>query len=538
MLLDSKDFQQEYMSTALAGKSVLIVARKLDELGTLRAFCSQLGSADINVASSANMALNMLRARPYDFCVIEADLGEREKNGLQLIEEASREGLRPATSAFLLVTAESARKLPRDSINCAADTFLARPLDPARVQQRIEKLVKLKQAVHPVESLIDQGEPDKALQLIPRLIARYNSLEVYLGRVQGRLLLELQRYDEARAHFVRIAEDRDLDWAYLGQGICDFHQGHYGEALAHFNRVLERNVSSLEAFEWSSRVYRGLGKNQQAQQLLQKAAAVLPTAPSIQSGLGNVASENNSWEVAIEAFRSAVRYARHSCHQNQDNYFGLARCLQTRLSGSGGAQSSSAQQEAVRVLEDVVEQYFDDNHIRFRSRLMTSETYRRSGDIARANSAAKHAFEVYKTLSDDEKAEELDNLIEGVEGTSMQNTVEEFKADFNRRVYTETDWGRYNLQGMGLYRKGAFYEAFLSFNKALESVGNSPSILLNLVQAGHEVIRQEPNRVPEVLAVCNERLLSMSIGALNSKQQERYRVLSERRAELMDKHIY
>ncbi|OMH33938.1 tetratricopeptide repeat protein [Motiliproteus sp. MSK22-1] len=524
------------MSEILAGKSVLIVAKKLDELGTLRALFSSLGSTDISVASSANMSLNMLRIRPYDFCIIESKLGDNEKGGLQVIEEAVREGLKPATSAFLLITSESTQSLPKDSIEFAADSFISKPVDPEKLRLRMEKLVKLKRAVYPVESVVDQGDYEKALLLIRKLIAKYASLEVYLDRLKGRLLLDMKNYDEARKHFRRVAEDRNLDWSYLGMGICDLNQGFYGEALAHFNRVLESNPVSIEAYDWLSKVYRGVGKNKDAQELLEKAARVMPTAPLIQSGLGNVASENSSWEVAIGAFREAVKYAKHSCHQHQNNYFGLARCLQTRLTSDGSELSSSAQQEAVRTLEDVAEEYLDDDHIRFRSRLMTSETYKRSGDIARANSAAKHAFEVYKTLSQDQQAEELDNLIEGVEGTSMLQTVEAFKSEFNRRVYTETEWGKNNLKGMGLYRKGQFYEAFCCFDKALHALDNSPSILLNMVQAAHEIIRQEPDRAPEVLSLCNDRLLKMSIGALNSKQQERYRVLSERRAELISKN--
>ncbi len=526
------------MSEFLTGKSVLIVAKKLDVLGSLRGVFSEIGATDIHVASSANMAVNMLRMRPFDFCILESELGEQEKSGAQVIEEVGREGIRKATSAFLLILPESVTRLPRDSVEFSADTFVSKPLDMGKLKVRMEKLVKLKQAVYPVESLVDQGDYEKALKLIRKLSAKYASLELYLDRLKGQLLLTMKNYPDATAHFQRLVEDRDLEWAYLGWGICEFQQGQYADALGHFNRVLQRTPESIEAYEWISKVYRCIGKNREAQDLLEKAVKVLPTAASIQSGLGNVASENSSWSVATDAFRQAVKFARHSCHQHQNNYFGLARCLQTQLSTSKSDQSSAAQEEAVRVLEDVAEEYLEDKHIRFKSRLMTSETYKRSGEVARANSAAKHAFEAYQQLDDDEKAAELDNLLEGVEGTSVQDSVEEFKNDFNRRVYTETEWGRNNLKGMGLYRKGQFFEALCCFEKALKDVEGSPSILLNLVQAGHEVIKRDPSRTAEVLAICNERLLKMSIGALNSKQQERYRALSERRAELVEKNSH
>ena len=199
-----------------------------------------------------------------------------------------------------------------------------------------------------------------------------------------------------------------------------------------------------------------------------------------------------------------------------------------------GPSSSKAEQEAVRTLEDVVFEYKDDQLIRFKSRLMTSETYKLSGDVQRANSAAKDAFEVYKQLNDSQQAEELDNLLEGVEGTSLQQEAEDYKADFSRRVFTETEWGRNNLQGMGLYRKGRFEEAFEHFQLALDTVPNSPSVLLNLVQTGYELIQQQPEKANQVLAACNEKLLNVSIGAMNTKQQDRFRALSARKAQLSD----
>ncbi len=517
------------MNQILSGKSVLLVARKLEDLGALRALFSQLGAGDVHVASSANMALNMLRMQPVDICVIEAQLGEHEKTGAQVLEEANMEGLRTVSSAFILITA-AGDKIPTDSLENSADTFLVKPFDLAKIQLRLEKLMKLKRAVAPIESLVDAGDLKKALQVADLLLEKIPPLAIYINRLKGRLLLRMGLETEALQHFSQVLSERDLDWAQLGCAISHYKLANYVQALACCNVILERNPGSIEAYEWASRTYRAIGQNETAQKVLERAVQVLPTAPAIQSGLGNVASENCDWSVAITAFRNSVRFAKHSCHQSQQNYFGLARSLQTQISPQGGGGSSEAEREAVRTLEAVVEEYYDDDMIRFKSRLMTAETYKRSGDSQRANAAAKDAYDVFQSLDDSRKAEELDNLIEGVEGTRLESDVEQFKAEFNRRVYTETEWGRYNLKGMGLYRKGKFAEAYECFKKSLEHVENSPSVLLNLVQAGYELIKQDPARAAEVLGLCNERLLRMSIGAMNNKQQERYRKLNSRKA--------
>ena len=522
------------MAALLADKSVLIVAKKLDSLGTLRSLVAEQGAAQVQVASSANMALSLLRAQPFDFCFIEHWLGDGEKSGSQVLEESVHEGLKRCVDSHVLVMPEGCTGVANDSLACFADSFFVKPVDPKLFRNRIQKLAKLKQAVRPVESLVDEGDLQKALQLNDQLLRKMPSLAPYLTRLQGRLLIETEQYAEAIKQLQRVADDRGSSWAYMGLGISSYHLGEYADAMAHFNLVLERSPESIEAFDWLSRVYRVIGRNREAQKLLEKAVSIQPTVPMLQSDLGDIASENSSWGVAIGAFRAAVKYARHSCHQKHTNYFGLARCLQTQVSPQGGAGSSLAEQEAVRTLEDVVYEYQDDQLIRFKSRLMTSETYKLSGDIQRANSAAKDAFEVFKKLDDSHQAEELDNLLEGTEGTSLQQAAEDYKADFSRRVFTETEWGRNNLQGIGLYRKGKFDEAFGFFLKALETVPNSPSVLLNLVQTGYELVQLQPERATDVLAVCNDRLLNVSIGAMNTKQQDRFRALSSRRAILSD----
>ncbi|WP_421862172.1 tetratricopeptide repeat protein [Motiliproteus sp.] len=522
------------MAALLADKTVLIVAKRLESLASLRTLVQGQQAGLVQVASSANMALSLLRMQSFDLCLIEHGLGEGEKNGYQVIEESVREGLKRAVDCQILILPEGSTSVANDSLESFADSFFVKPVSPQLFDSRLEKLLKLKKAVRPAEELVDQGEDGKAIQMIEQMLRKMPSLGPYLTRLQSRLLIQQQDYDRARRLLQNAADERGMSWAYMGMGICHYHEGHFAEAMACFNQVLERSPESIEAFDWLSRLYRVIGRNEPAQKLLEKAVAVHPTVPVLQSDLGDVASENSSWDVAIGAFRESVKYARHSCYQKPNNYFGLARCLQTKVSPQGGSHSSRAEQEAVRALEDVAYEYKDDRLIRFKSRLMTSETYKLSGDIKRANAAAQDAFVDFKKLDDSQQAEELDNLLEGLENTQLQTVAEEYKADFSRRVFTETEWGRNNLQGISFYRKGKFEEAFDFFLKALETVPNSPSVLLNLVQTGYELVQLQPQRATEILAVCNERLLNVSIGAMNSKQQDRFRALSDRRAMLSD----
>ncbi len=117
------------MAALLAEKSVLIVAKKLDALGTLRSLVSELGAAEVQVASSANMALSLMRMQPFDFCFIEHWLGDDEKSGYQVVEESIREGLKRAVDTQILIMPEGSAGIANDSLESFAESFFVNPID-------------------------------------------------------------------------------------------------------------------------------------------------------------------------------------------------------------------------------------------------------------------------------------------------------------------------------------------------------------------------------------------------------------------------
>ena len=91
------------MEINYAGKSALIVDSQLDDLGALRQILSRLGVGQVQVASSVNMALSLMREFTYDLCFAAYDMGKGEKNGLQLLQEANIEHSFGSSSAYFLV---------------------------------------------------------------------------------------------------------------------------------------------------------------------------------------------------------------------------------------------------------------------------------------------------------------------------------------------------------------------------------------------------------------------------------------------------
>ena len=432
------------MSETAQQASVLIVEHMLDDLQSLRTIIGVLGYKKVQVASSVNMALSLFREENYDLCFVAYDLGQGEKNGLQLLQELQHEGLRRYQQCFVLIVDQEKSELLFGSPENAPDTYVSKPFDPHRIRQRLDKVVRIKASIKPVDQLLDKGDWDEALQVSAKLSQLYPGLRIYIERIRGLLLLQLKRYADAYNLFSAILKQKDESWVRVAVAVSAYGSGDFKEARRQLDHVLNRQQVCVEAFVWRSRLHRLEGEWGQALSLMRRAVMLQPTVSLLQSDLGELASFNEEWALAIEAFKASVKYARYSGFQTPDIYFALVYSL-LRQVRSETALSSEAQLDAIRIMEQAQRDYMDEPVILFKSRLISSEVYRLSGDTERANSMANLAMAGFKALPADDQAMWLEMLTDSLENMPQADEASEFKQQLTKQMASLT-WGRANLK--------------------------------------------------------------------------------------------
>lgn len=521
----------ESMENYYAGRSALIVDSKRDDFVALREILAELGMAPIAAASSANMAVSFLDEQPFDFCFVAYDLGRGAKSGLQVVQEATLAGTRRFRDAFVLVLGGNETAPLEGILEYAPDALIAKPYDPIRVRQQLDKLARVKAALLPLEEQLDSRQWQAALEQQEHCIERYPGLQVYLQRLRGLILLRLEQYEKARALFCELSTERGQLWARVGEGIALYRLRAYPQAQECLAGIIGQHQLSSEAFLWLARCYRIAGQWGAAQTLLRKAVMLQPSMPELQADLANLLAQGGDWEPAVVAYRAAVRFARYAPFQRAEHYYGLVRALLSQIDDSASPRSHAAESEAVKALEEVLRDFMGDAVIQFRARLMTAEINQRKGERAVAEQAEKDALERFRDLDPSAQAELIDLLLDGLSCPDMVEIAQEMRREVMRQMAT-LEWGRANLAGMQSYRKAEFDSAYTLFCRADELRAGSPSVRLNLVQAGLEVARRMPQRRREVIGHCDELLYAVQFGALSDRQQERYRVLWQRLAEI------
>ncbi|GGO83085.1 hypothetical protein GCM10011348_25990 [Marinobacterium nitratireducens] len=519
------------MESYLEGKTALVVDSNRDDLGALRELLGGFGLAQVAAATSAGMAVNYLAAQSFDFCFVAYDLGPGVKNGLQVIQEATLDGSRRYRDGFVLIAASDQAQALAGALEYAPDACIAKPCDRARLRQCLDRLARVKSLLLPLEERLDEGDWKGALEQGEQAQERYPGVRPYLQRLRGIALLHLERFREAETLFLRLSQEPVCDWADIGLGVALYQQGRYREAHRCLGHLTGQNQTAPEAFLMQARCERVLGHWREAQMLLRKATILQPFMPQLQSDLACLLALDGDWPQAATAYRQAVAHGRYSPFQRVDCYYGLVEALLQQVEKGASAVSDAAEAECVRTLESAVRDFEGDPAVPFRARLLAARLYRRSGNSALAEQAAQDALERFGYLPPSLQAELADLMADGLEDSSLAELGRQRRQEAMRLLAT-LDWGRSNLSAMLSYRRKDYEQAYARFCEADRLRSGNPAVVLNLVQAGLEVARLDEARARAVLRHCDDLLYGLQLGALGQKQQERYRSLCRRLANL------
>lgn len=505
---------------------VLIVDNRFEDLTELKRVLSQLGVKTVHVASSVNMALALLREETYDICFALFDLGKAEKNGLQLIQEASAEGTKLYTTTFILIVDQDRSKLLFGSLDTAPDTYISKPYDVAKIRVRLEKILRIKSVLQPLEKMLNQGQLSEALEQCGRYIQSYPGLVLYIQRLEGEILLRLGQESQAVKLFKGLLRRRDLPWARVGLGVALSRLGRAQEAIRVFKGVIQEAHLCVEAFVGLASAHRAIGERRIALDLLRQATLIQPTSPQLQAALGKIALHEGEYSIAAKAYKEAIEYSRGGCFQQNSYYIGLVASLQVKVDASGDADSVAAQEAAVKALEELI-LAFSDLPTRFVARMFWIELYRARGADLEFMSACQAAFDLYCQCEPGEQAQWQELLHDRIRGSDVESEAQQIKEQLNRQVI-ELDWGKLNVQGMLSYRKHDYERALSLFQKANVCLPDNPGVVLNLVQVYLEGIGQREAILTRELAEMDELLWELDFNVLSRKQQSRHKAMGQR----------
>jgi len=372
----------------LPQKRVLLVDRYSAARDALRIMLSTLGITAVTGAGTSNEVLRLVKSASFDIILSDYILDDG-RDGQQLLEELRQQQLISLATVFMVITGERGYQNVVSVAELAPDDYLIKPFTADQLQARLLKAVFKKNFFAPVYQRLDQGAYVGALNACERLLAVSSPFELDVLRLKGEILNALGRNDEAEAVYREVLARRSVPWARMGLAVALRGRKSLEDAESLAQQVVSEYPEYLSAYDFLAGVHEEMGRLGDAQEILQRAAAISPKNATRQRVVGDVAMRNGDFDAAEKAYGKVLERHRATSLKQVDDYANLSRVLIEKGHTAGARQ----------ILQELKRDWRGNRQGECAAAVMDSLCLFAEGEPEKAKMAAIHALNLHEALA-------------------------------------------------------------------------------------------------------------------------------------------
>lgn len=517
---------------------------------SLRLMLSSFGAVHVDIAYSAEDALEKCRFNFYDIVLCDFNLGAG-KNGQQVLEALRVNKRLKHIHLFVMVTAETAKDVVLGAREYQPDAYIAKPITRTVLEQRLGQLVMQQRTLKPINKELDLENYPKAISQCLALINDKSRYSSWCHQTLGQLYLQIGDTQSAIRLYESIIAKREIPWASLGLAQAQLANQDYSPALENFKAALKLNPYMVEAYDGLAACYEKLNQPQKAQESLESAVEMSPRVILRHEKLGKLCQKNQNIESATEAYRKAIRYGEHSIHEKADNYLNLGRCLSERSSGDLSDSGKTHADEAIQVLNELTHKFSADEQACLNATLIEARVFNGQNNAEAAQEklhqaecmieeeklSAEIGIELAKTLyslNELERAEKLlITLAERFSNDPEALAQIESQLDEPESLVAKKQAKRLNKSGIEQFEQGQLAQAAEAFKEALKHTPRHAALNLNLAQVVTKLFKETADH--SLLKLAEQSLEKINNIPEQHNQYRRLKHLEKQVAELQSK---
>lgn len=284
------------------------------------------GVQAVDVVANGEQAMEICRTTHYDMVLCDYNLGPG-MDGQQVLEELRFRNQLNNTSIFVMITAESSREMVLGALEYRPDDYVTKPITTALLKARLDKVVLRHQELIRIKQAMDEKDYAKAVVSCDERLNDNTSYRSSCLQIKAEMNLRLFNFKQAEDIYRDVLKEHPVIWAKLGLGKTLVAKKEYQEAQQKLQEVVETDRRYVEAHDLLSETYLATGDQVKAQESMQEAASISPKSVMRQRRLAALAKLNDDTEALLVASRQAIRVAKNSCYESEEDFFNLAREL-------------------------------------------------------------------------------------------------------------------------------------------------------------------------------------------------------------------
>lgn len=287
---------------------------------------SILGANRVENVSQSKQVIRRLTANSYDIIICDYNFGQGI-DGFALLQELSERNLIKPSSLFIIVTGESSSHNVLRALEYSPDDYILKPFNADTLMKRLEKAAQRKSIFATVGEMVQKHDYAQAIAECDKKIREGSVHKLDFMKLKARLSMITADYEGAQKVYEQVLETQPVAWATMGLGKSLHQQKDYEKAVSLFESIITDNSLVMDAYDWLADSHKSNGNPLVAQEVLQKAVAILPNDLKRQQALGEVAWENGDMEVAEKTFRQCMALGKQQIATDPDNHVKLSKVL-------------------------------------------------------------------------------------------------------------------------------------------------------------------------------------------------------------------
>lgn len=494
-------------------KSFLIVDDFMDFKHGFKKMVETLGATDIDLASTAEQAMELYKKKKHDVVLLDFNLGDG-LNGQQMLEELSLDDALNHNTITLMVTGETSLELADSNIESHHDGILSKPFNRTTLMNRLDRAYERNEVLKPILEALNTKDYPQAIICCDQLIIQ-NQYTLACNRIKADIFLRLGKPDHALDVYNEILDNRDIEWALLGRAHCKVHSSRYTEAIEDLNTIIDFKRNAVEAYDAKAECQIAIGQYEDAYRTLE--AAVLINANSVhrQRQLAHLAMRYKDLNIAAKALRKVIGLNLNSSRKQPEDYLELLQTLTLIFIGSTDAFARRSSTEIIRKLNAMKEAFGRDIQVSIAALIHAGLYQYTVGKADEGDSKIKSAHDRLESLPDPIKKYVYTEIEFAYNNFKNHQRVVDLYERFRATESHTTDVKKstsFNKQGMQHFEQRQYDLAFKAFKSAFLNNTSNVNIALNLLQAMKKLLNSSDNlsEFQELLNLCGQTCKKLS----------------------------
>jgi DNA-binding response OmpR family regulator len=300
-----------------ANLNVLVIDDNILVHDTMKRALYDIGIREVRCAQNAYFGLKLCREMKFHIIICSFNV-ESDKDGFHLLEELKFKGYVTKRTVLIFLSTETNESLVNSIIELQPDDFWVKPLQPKKVQDRLQQTLKIKNKLYNLYSSIDEREFSRVVYYADRhlLNKALTPLHANILRMKGEALLSLLEFKEAETFFKGLLDTYKHAWVYIGYVKSLLKQGRIDEIHDMLITLSKKPETRFATHDMLAQYHIEHEKYDLAYEEIRKAATLSPR---------NIERNKKSWDLArlnhdhhgqYQATKNIAKNAKNSIHDS------------------------------------------------------------------------------------------------------------------------------------------------------------------------------------------------------------------------------